>query len=195
MNAVVPAAFTVRLPPWLAADLAAGPPGPLTAAGDRMAYVVALARRNVEERSGGPFAAAVFARETGALIAAGVNVVGPAGVAAAHAEIVALALAQTRAGGFDLGAACGPVELVTSAEPCGMCLGAVHWSGVAAVTCGARSEDVRAAGFDEGPGPPGGVLALETRGVAVVRDLLRDEAAAVLADYARGGGPVYNAAG
>ena len=195
MRSDLPAAFAVRLPPWLADRLARDPPGPLTDPGDRMRFVIGLSRRNLDEGTGGPFGAAVFARETGALVAAGVNVVEPSGVAAAHAEVAALALAQVRAGGFDLGAACGPVELVCSAEPCGMCTGMIHWSGVAAVTCGARSEDVRAAGFDEGPAPPGGVRALESRGVAVVRDLLRGEAAAVLRDFARGGGAGYNAAG
>ena len=193
LPADIPDRFAVRLPAWLSARLAADPPGPLAGVEDRMAFAVDLARRNVAEKTGGPFGAAVFAADSGGLIAAGVNVVAPSGLSVTHAEVVALSLAQARAGGFDLSAACGPVQLVTSAQPCGMCLGAAHWAGVSAVVCGARQSDVTAAGFDEGPAPADWVAQLRTRGVAVTRDVLRADAAAVLLDYARGGGPIYNA--
>lgn len=184
------AALHIELPAWLAA--AAAGQGPLAADEARMAFVVALARRSVAE-GGGPFAAAVFESASGRLVAAGVNQVMAAHCSAAHAEILALSLAQQAVGRHELGAAGLPAhELVTSAEPCAMCLGAVVWSGVRRLVCGARDEDVRAIGFDEGAKPAGWPELLAGRGIAVRRDVLRAEAAAVLRDYAAMGGAIYN---
>ena len=61
------------------------------------------------------------------------------------------------------------------------------------MVCGARHEDARAGGFDEGPKMPDGIPALERRGISVVRDVSRDEAVAVLEEYAGSGGMIYNA--
>lgn len=159
---------------------------------DRMRYVVDLAARNVEAGSGGPFGAAVVDAGTGSVLAAGVNLVVPTRNSTAHAEMVALQLAEQRVGSFDLGET-GAVELVSSVEPCVMCLGAVVWSGVAALVCGAADSDARAIGFDEGPKPPDWVGDLRARGIEVELGVLREQAAAVLRDYAARGGPIYNA--
>ena len=59
--------------------------------------------------------------------------------------------------------------------------------------CGARDEDARAVGFDEGAKLPDWITALEERGISVKRDVLREDAARVLRDYANSGGEVYNA--
>jgi tRNA(Arg) A34 adenosine deaminase TadA len=83
-------------------------------------------------------------------------------------------------------------ELVTSTEPCAMCLGAVAWSGVRSVLCGAREEDARAVGFDEGPKPVDWKAALTDRGIKVTADVHCAEAAAVLRLYAAAGNPIYN---
>ncbi len=158
----------------------------------RMELAVELARRNVEHATGGPFGAAVFERESGRLLAAGVNLVVLAGISAAHAELIALTLAQLRVGSFDLGAPGLPVhELVTSVEPCAMCLGALPWSGVRRVVCGAAGEDAERAGFDEGAKPDAWPAELERRGIEVVRGVLRREAAKVLQEYAERGGQIY----
>ena len=164
---------------------------------DRMGLAVELSRRNVAAAAGGPFGAAVFERDTGRLVAVGVNLVVPSHCSCAHAEIVALTLAQQARGHWDLGAVRGleACELASSCEPCAMCLGAVQWSGVTRLLCGARDEDAREAGFDEGLKPAGWAEAFDRRGIAVVHDLLRDEAAAVLRDYAQGSGEVYNPGG
>jgi tRNA(Arg) A34 adenosine deaminase TadA len=160
---------------------------------ERMAFVVELSRENIAQGTGGPFAAAVFDAVSGRLIAAGVNMVTRLGLSIAHAEIVALAQAQAVLGGFDLGGGGMPnCELVSSAEPCAMCLGAVPWSGVRSLVCGARDEDVRAVGFDEGAKREDWIEGLEARGIVVRRDVLRESAAAVLREYAAMGGPVYN---
>jgi hypothetical protein len=61
--------------------------------------------------------------------------------------------------------------------------------------CGARDADAREIGFDEGPKPPDWIAALEERGIAVVRDVLREEARSVLSLYRDSGGALYNARG
>ena len=73
-----------------------------------------------------------------------------------------------------------------------MCLGAVCWSGVRHVVCGARDADARTIGFDEGPKPHDWVRSLEERGVSVVQDVLREQAKTVLTVYHKSGGLIYN---
>jgi tRNA(Arg) A34 adenosine deaminase TadA len=159
---------------------------------ERMRLVIALAQRNVEH-GGGPFAAAVFDAGTQRIVAPGLNAVVPWHCSIAHAEMVALVLAQQRLATHDLGQAGLPVfELVTSTEPCAMCLGALPWSGIGRLVCGAREADARAVGFDEGDKPSDWIGALRRRGIVTTRDVLRDEASAVLRDYVRIGGTIYN---
>jgi tRNA(Arg) A34 adenosine deaminase TadA len=74
-----------------------------------------------------------------------------------------------------------------------MCLGAIYWSGVRSVVCGARDEDARSIGFDEGSKPADWVGTLESRGISVTKDVLRDEARSVLLSYKEAGGAIYNA--
>ncbi|MBZ0112795.1 MAG: nucleoside deaminase [Thermoanaerobaculia bacterium] len=156
----------------------------------RMGWVVDLARRNVAEGTGGPFAAAVFDGQSGFLVAPGVNLVVTARASIAHAEVVALTLAQRRLVTHDLGSA-GSFELFTSTEPCAMCLGSIPWSGVKRVVCAAAGEDAESIGFDEGAKPTDWVASLENRGIRVVRELLREQGRAVLSDYAASGGIIY----
>lgn len=187
------AALHIELPEFLARENAV--PRVLPAAEARMRFVLDLLRANIAA-GGGPFAAAVFEADGGRLLAAGVNRVVAGHCSTAHAEILALSLAQQRIGNHDLGAAGLPThELVASAAPCAMCLGAIAWSGVRRVVCAARAEDVAALGFDEGPKPDSWVDALQARGIAVVTDLLRADAVALLHGYRAAGGPIYNARG
>lgn len=154
-----------------------------------MKLAIALARENARRGSGGPFGAAVFERDTGRLVAVGVNAVVASGLSLAHAEMLALSFAQRARGRFDLGGPSSPAhEVVTSSEPCAMCFGAIPWSGVRRLVCGARASDAEAIGFDEGPKPARWAHALELRGIEVVRDVQRAEARAVLREYA---GPLY----
>jgi tRNA(Arg) A34 adenosine deaminase TadA len=184
--------LNLSLPKWLDAFLSE-PEYVLPNLQDRMQFVIDLARRNIERQTGGPFGAAVFESPTGKLIAPGVNLVETSNCSLAHAEMVALALAQRKLNNFDL--AQNPntsYELVTSTEPCAMCLGAIPWSGVKQLVCGARDEDARAIGFDEGDKPTDWVASLESRGINVVRDLLRPQAQAVLQRYRQMNGLIYN---
>ena len=159
-----------------------------------MRLVVKLARLNIEHETGGPFGAGVFESKSGRLISAGVNLVESADCSIAHAEIVAIAIAQRVIGSYDLACDKDKVyQLVTSTEPCAMCLGAIPWSGVRSVVCGARDEDARSIGFDEGHKPPDWIKSLENRGITVVRDIQRQQAKAVLLEYCKRGGLIYNA--
>ncbi len=159
---------------------------------ERMGLAVRLSRENVVRDGGGPFGAAVFSLPEGALVAGGVNSVTRLGNSVLHAEIMAIMLAQRRVGSFTLDGAGLPAHtLVTSCEPCAMCLGATLWSGVGSLICGATREDATAVGFDEGPVFPESYEYLQSRGIAVSRGIMREEAAAVLELYKRSGGPIY----
>jgi len=181
----------IVLPDWL--DRRLDTTGPLATRSERMRFVVDLARTNVRAGTGGPFAAAVVQSSSGRVVAAGVNLVVPLGNSTAHAEMVAIALAEAEVGGYDLGAGGTEHVLVCTVEPCAMCLGAIVWSGVSAVVCGGRDADARAIGFDEGPKAADWVQQLEGRGLRVERDVLRSEAVEVLHEYVQAGGVIYNA--
>ena len=158
---------------------------------DRMALVIELAAENIRHGTGGPFGAAIF-DDAGKLIAPGVNLVPSKNCSILHAEMVAIALAQQNLGRYDLSdGGKQAFELVSSAEPCAMCMGAVPWSGVKRLVCGARDQDVREVGFDEGAKLSAWFEALQERGIEVTRDIERSAAVAVLNDYARQQGTIY----
>ena len=185
-------AIHLELPPWVA-DYLSKASEQTGSPEQRMAFVVSLARMNIQHGSGGPFAAAVFRLDTHALVVPGVNLVVPSRCSVAHAEMMALMLAEQIVGSHDLGATESPgYELVTSCEPCAMCLGAIVWSGIRQIVCGARETDASAIGFDEGPKPPEWTTTLQQRGITIIQDIQRGEAQQVLQDYARGNGVIYN---
>jgi len=160
----------------------------------RMEFVIGAARRNVQEQTGGPFAAAIFESDSGRLISLGVNLVTSQGLSILHAEMVAISLAQKQLDNYDLGAqGMASHEIVTSTEPCAMCFGAIPWSGVRRVVTGARDEDARNIGFDEGPKVSDWQAALNERQIEVVSDVRRAEARQVLDEYLHSGGQIYNA--
>jgi tRNA(Arg) A34 adenosine deaminase TadA len=165
-----------------------------TQAEQRMAFVAALAIKNVEAGTGGPFGAAVFSIRSAQLIAPGVNLVMSANLSSAHAEVVALSIAQQVLQTFDLNAAdADGFELVTSCEPCAMCLGAIPWSGVRRVLCGATESDAAAVGFHEGVKPQPWQSALSSRGIAVETEVGRANANKAFTRYKELDGKIYNA--
>src|SRR5947209_8058095 len=160
---------------------------------DRMRLAIALSQANVEHDTGGPFGAAIFERDSGCLVAVGVNSVVRLNNCTLHGEMVAFMMAQRRLGTFTLNAPHLPAhELVTSCEPCAMCLGATLWSGVRRLVFGASREDAAKLEFDEGPVFPESYSYLEARGIEIVRGMLHDEAAAVLERYRALNGAIYN---
>ena len=185
----------LTLPDWAAAELTAHGQRRFAGVDERMRLVIALARRNFEQDTGGPFAAAVFDDQAGRLIAIGVNRVVPMRCSSAHAEVLALSLAQQAAGTHDLGGAGQPRhQLVVNWCPCAMCCGAVVWSGVRAlVVAGSGPELERITGFDEGPIHPDWAAELARRGVEVSDGVLREETCAMFRAFAASGRPVYNA--
>lgn len=186
-------AIVLKLPEWLR-TLLQPEAQTFNSVEARMRLVIGLAHENAERRTGGPFGAAVFEGHSGRLVSVGVNLVEATNCSIAHAEIVAISLAQRFVEHYDLGREGMPLyELMTSTEPCAMCLGAIPWSGVRRVVCGAHGEDAGAIGFDEGAKPADWVGELRRRGIDVVRGVLREEAQAVLQQYARMGGTIYNA--
>ena len=160
---------------------------------DRMRLAIELARTNVERGTGGPFGAAIFEAESGRLVSIGVNSVVRLNNCALHAEMVAFMMAQQKVASFTLNAPGLPAhDLVTSCEPCAMCLGATLWSGVQRVVYGAAREDASTLRFEEGPVFPESYRYLEERGLTIVRNVLREEARAVLELYRSSGGMIYN---
>lgn len=159
----------------------------------QMAFVIEASRRNVSQKTGGPFAAGVFEVATGKLVALGVNLVMTERLSILHAEIVAITLAQRIKGHYDLGHKTqAALSLVTTTEPCSMCFGAIPWSGIKQLVTGASDQDARSIGFDEGPKPSAWQQALVERDIDVVTQVMAKQAKQVLQDYQQQGGHIYN---
>jgi tRNA(Arg) A34 adenosine deaminase TadA len=162
----------------------------------KVALAIELSRHNVEAKTGGPFGAVVFGPDN-RVVSVGVNCVLPLTCSVAHAETMALMLAQRGLGRARLNRdgedrPIGPYTLAASSQPCCQCYGATVWAGIDRLLIGARSEDVvTLTEFDEGPLPAEWIGELEQRGMQVVRDLCRDEACQVLRAYSAGGGARY----
>jgi tRNA(Arg) A34 adenosine deaminase TadA len=158
-----------------------------------MRLAIEVSRANVERSDGGPFGAAIFESDSGKLVSVGMNSVVRYNNCTLHGEMVAFMMAQRRVGSFTLSRSGLPThELHTSCEPCAMCLGATLWSGVKRVVYGAAREDASRLNFEEGPVFPESYKYLEDRGISIVRNVLRDEARAVLDAYRAKSGKIYN---
>ncbi|MEV8611401.1 nucleoside deaminase [Amycolatopsis sp. NPDC051373] len=103
---------------------------------------VRIATRNVAD-GGGPFGALVAKGRD--IIATGVNRVTSSLDPTAHAEVVAIRAACQALGTFKL---TGCV-LVSSCEPCPMCLSSALWARVDGVVYAADRHDAAKAGFDD----------------------------------------------
>jgi tRNA(Arg) A34 adenosine deaminase TadA len=185
---MLPLQIHLTLPPWMGdvADIGKA----YLSDDERVGLAIELSRRNVAEQTGGPFGAAVFDATNGRLVSIGVNRVVPQSCSVAHAEIMALMVAQQRLAQHRLNHSGSRYVLATSAQPCCQCYGATVWAGIDELLIGARADDVEElTEFDEGPLPNDWIGELERRGIAVRRDIRRDRARAVLADYGASGTP------
>lgn len=181
----VPHLISLALPDWLPAHIDLQQR--FDSDEDKVGLAIELSRRNVDAESGGPFGAAIFDPQ-GRVVAAGVNRVLPQNCSAAHAEMMAFMLAQQRLRRARINEDGGHYTLATSAQPCCQCYGASFWAGIDTLLIGARSEDVmRLTEFDEGPLPADWIGELKARGIALRRDIGRERACDVLADYGRRG--------
>ena len=103
---------------------------------------IAAAVENVGT-GGGPFGAVVV--RDGEVVATGVNQVTTTLDPTAHAEVVAIRAACRTLGTFKLDGCL----LVSSCEPCPLCLAAALWARVARVVYAADRHDAAEAGFDD----------------------------------------------
>ncbi|MEO0475613.1 MAG: nucleoside deaminase [Planctomycetota bacterium] len=182
--------FEFELPAWVEPFIA-GYDSDFSTTEKRSAFAIALSGENIKQHTGGPFGAATF-DEQHQLVAVGINLVPSKNCSILHAEMVAIALAQQTLGRYDLSdGGKRAFELVSSSEPCAMCMGAVPWSGVKHLVCAARDEDVRNVGFDEGAKLSDWFDALHERGIGVSRDIERVKAVDVLNAYAKQQGIIY----
>jgi len=158
----------ITLPDWAIAENEALPKF-IPHIEQRMRVAIRFSRLNFENQTGGPFAAGIFEKSTGKVVLVGVNRVVPLNMSSAHAEIVAITLAQQKLKTFDLGGPDMP-EYV-----------------------GASGDQIeKLTGFDEGPIHPNWKSELEDRGIEVIEDVLADEACEVFRDFGDSDQPVYN---
>lgn len=192
-TAAFPYSIELTLPDWTR-ELVESSRATFATLEERMQLTLRAARENFQRDTGGPFSAAVFEEQSGRLVSLGVNRVVPEACSSAHAEIMALSLAQRRLGSFDLGAAGLPAhQLVVNWRPCAMCFGAIPWSGVRSlVIAGGGPAIERLTGFDEGPIHPDWSNELARRGIHVTEGVLESEAWRLFEDFAKSGRLVYN---
>lgn len=109
---------------------------------DWLRQCVELATKNVTD-GGGPFGALIV--RDGRIIATGVNQVTSTLDPTAHAEVVAIRRACQALGTFRL----DDCVLVSSCEPCPMCLSSALWARTSRVVYAADRHDAAKAGFDD----------------------------------------------
>ena len=123
-------------------------PGPSAPPPDRAALEAAM-RRAIElsvesvASGGGPFGAVVL--KDGKIIGEGQNRVTVHCDPTAHAEVVAIRNACQALGTFSLAGA----VLLTSCEPCPMCLASIYWARIDRIYYGNNRDDAAGIGFDD----------------------------------------------
>ena len=107
-----------------------------------MQAAISLALTSIET-GGGPFGAVITKGES--IVGTGHNQVVSLKDPTAHAEVLAIRAAAQKLGTHEL-TGC---RIYTSCEPCPMCLGAIYWARLEAVSFAALRTDAAAAGFDD----------------------------------------------
>lgn len=184
----LPARLQLTLPDWLQ-QWPLPPSLPDTT--QRMQLVLELAHENIRQRSGGPFAAAMFEQYSGKIVAVACNQVVASHCSLAHAETLAIALAQQHLQCFSLRGETA-YQLVSSAEPCAMCTGAIAWSGISSLVYGASKADVEEIGFEEGAKPAHWQQHLQGLDISVQGPLLQQQARQLMQYYQQQNGTIYN---
>lgn len=187
-----PSKIHLELPKWVV-EFTKAPERKIPNVEDRVQFVLKLASQNVHKGTGGPFGAAIFDAKSHTLISLGVNVVVSQNASIAHAEIMAITNAQQKLGIYSLHQfQHGEFELVSSAEPCAMCTGAIFWAGIKRCVSSTTKEDVEAFGFDEGDKPKLWKESFKKRGIEYIEKIKRPQGVNVLQNYAEKNGLIYN---
>ena len=92
---------------------------------------------------GGPFGAVIL--KDNEMIASSHNTVIKTNDPTAHAEVNAIRIASKKLNRFDL----SDCILLTSSEPCPMCLSAIMWAGIKKVYYGCDIHDAKEIGFSD----------------------------------------------
>lgn len=143
-----------------------------------MEEAIALAVENARSGRGGPFGAVVVCGDE--IVSMGTNMVIAWKDPTAHAEIVAIRRATEKLGRVELHGC----EIYASCEPCPMCLGAILWARLERLYFAARSEDAKAAGFDDSRFYTELSLPADQRSLPAV-NLMRPESLAAFEAWAR----------
>jgi tRNA(Arg) A34 adenosine deaminase TadA len=162
----------------------------------KMSIAINISKFNVLNNTGGPFGCAIFKvckkSKKSSLFSLGCNLVTSYNNCTLHAETVAIQIGQKRKKNFTFNDIDYNFELYTSCEPCAMCLGAILWSGISLVYCGATKKDAEEIGFNEGPVFDISYLYLEYQGVKTVKKISNMEAKEVFNLYVSKNGKIYN---
>lgn len=106
-------------------------------------YTIELAKENVKNTLGGPFAAVLV--KDNQVIEQATNAVIPNNDPTAHAEIQVIRKLTKNLTDIDL----SKYTLYSSCRPCPMCLGAIYWSNIKTVYYAADSDDAEIAKFSD----------------------------------------------
>jgi len=108
-----------------------------------MAAAAAEARRGMDRNEGGPFGTVVV--RDGRIIARAHNRVIRTHDPTAHAEVEVIRKASRLLGRFDL----SDCFIVSTCEPCPMCLAAIYWAKIRRLYYGCSNKDAARIGFDD----------------------------------------------
>ncbi|MDP3371758.1 MAG: nucleoside deaminase [Candidatus Paracaedibacteraceae bacterium] len=133
-----------------------------------MRQAIRLSNEKMKEGKGGPFGAVII--KDNKIIAEGWNQVTSSNDPTAHAEVVAIRNACTTLNTFNLEGC----TLVTSCEPCPMCLAATYWSRVDKIIYANTRFDAADIGFDDAFFYDELARSIEERQVPMTQ-MLRDE--------------------
>jgi guanine deaminase len=134
-----------------------------------MGLALKEAEKNISDMRGGPFGACIV--KGGKVIAVSRNTVFTKD-ATCHAEVNAIRLASKKLKTYDLSGC----SIYSTTEPCPMCFGAIHWSGIDVLIYGNTIADAKKAGFNELPIPTAKMKRMGKEKVKIVAGLMRDEA-------------------
>lgn len=162
---------------------------------EAMGIVLMLTRENLKH-GGGPYASIVLERNRSnegsprRLVGVGVNLVVPASNSIAHAPVVAIMDANVQLQRWSLADDAKLFyELVTTAEPCGLCGHAILCGGISRVVYGARAKTSHRIGMERGMET---MAFLREHSISIQSDVRLKEATELLLDYERSRGTPYN---